>query len=501
VASGLDFLPPEDPRIAAISDLLSSGVFERSPGQERLFLYLCKRAVLGQSEDLKEYTIAIEAFGRSSDFDPKLDSIVRVEMHRLRRRLRDHYAAKGASSPTRVILPDKSYQIEFQAAGAAPASLADSPAKETRWTWWAIVAAVLTAAIFLGWSNWFPSADSPPAAASVVVSATPRTPEPKSAPGGEIRILCGRPAMRYVDPYGHIWEGDRYFSGGEAAALETTGANSGYDQNIFAGMRAGTFQYEIPLPPGPHELTLIFSEPAVSAANSPASTEETREFAVRVPGRTLLVNYDIKDAAGGYNTPHLRVFKDIHAASDGKLRLRFESSAQRSFVNAIVLRPGLAGRLRPVRIVARREPFRDAQGNLWEPDQYFRGGRQILRPIPPRVPDGFLYIGERHGTFQYDIPVATGSRYTANLHFWESWWALQQDGGPGSRVFSVYCNFRPLMERFDLLATKVQPPVVRKSFRGLEPDENGRLSFAFVPAANRAMINAIEILDEGSTPP
>ena len=447
----------------------------------------------GQAGELKEFTIAVEAFGRSDDFDPKLDSIVRVEMHRLRRRLREYYSGRGAAAPVKILLPEKSYQIEFHSEG--PAQAVASSAGVARWAWWLAGLAALGAVLLLAVS----SRTSAPVTRAESASPPPAA-EPKPA-GDEVRILCGRPSVRYVDPYGHVWDGDRFFNGGEAAAVDTAVSYPGYDQNVFAGLRSGNFQYEIPLAAGHYELALLFAEPSDSRAANAASTEETREFAVRLPDRTLLNNYDIKDAAGGYNVPHIRIFKDVRPGADGKLRIRFESSAQRAFVNAIVVRPGMPGRLRPVRIVARREPFRDSKGNLWEPDQYFRGGRQILRPIPPRVPDSFLYLGERHGTFQYDIPVATGSRYTANLYFWESWWGAQQDGGPGSRIFSVYCNFHPLLERFDLLASGVQPPVVRKTFRGLEPDAQGRLSFAFVPAANRAMINAIEVLDEGVIPP
>ena len=116
---------------------------------------------------------------------------------------------------------------------------------------------------------------------------------------------------------------------------------------------------------------------------------------------------------------------------------------------------------------------------------------------PAGTADGRLYQGERHGTFQYAIPVAEGS-YRLNLHFWEFWWsrAGSGNGKAGDRVFDVFCNFRPLLQRFDLLAEGAANNVVVKSFRGLKPDGQGRLVLSFVPHANRAMINAIEVLDE-----
>ena len=39
---------------------------------------------------------------------------------------------------------------------------------------------------------------------------------------------------------------------------------------------------------------------------------------------------------------------------------------------------------------------------------------------------------------------------------------------------------------------------LKKTFRGLEPNAQGKLNLQFVPVQNYAMINAIEVIDEGS---
>jgi hypothetical protein len=62
----------------------------------RLFDYIVRKYVEGETGNLKEYSIALDAFGRPVDFDPKLDSIVRVEVHRLRKKLKQYYATEGA---------------------------------------------------------------------------------------------------------------------------------------------------------------------------------------------------------------------------------------------------------------------------------------------------------------------------------------------------------------------------------------------------------------------
>lgn len=59
---------------------------------------------------LKETVLAIEVFGRpAASFDPKLDTIVRVEARRLRARLTAYYDAEGRSSAVRIELPVGSY--------------------------------------------------------------------------------------------------------------------------------------------------------------------------------------------------------------------------------------------------------------------------------------------------------------------------------------------------------------------------------------------------------
>ena len=504
----LGHLPISDARSDAVKALLTSGVFDRSPSQERLFLYLCEKYFAGKSADLKEYTVATEVLGKSADFDPKDDSIVRVEMHRLRKRLREHYSARGSADAVKIVLPEKSYELEFQFENSLlPVVEIGRPRTRftSNWTLWAAVIGLGGALLLMGYNYWraAPTTGDPSPVSELALAgasgdkaeAKPVAAIPK---GKEVRILCGRAEMRYTDPYGHAWEGDRYFTGGSPLLVDNQANLMGYDANILGGLREGVFRYRIPLDAGVYEVALIFAEPMVAPSASVAPQEETREFGVWINRRQVLSAFDVKDAVGGYNLAHFRVFKDVEPGSDGHLELEFGRGTQRAFVNAILVRPGIPGKMRPVRIVARRQAFVDAQGNLWEADQYFQGGRTISRPVPPSgVPNSHLYLGERHGTFTYTIPVPPG-QFGATLYFWESWWGegRQGGGGVGSRVFDVFCNFRPLLERFDILGSTPPPNVARKTFHGLTPDGHGRLIFSFVPRQNRAMVNAIEVFAE-----
>jgi len=74
------------------------------------------KAVAGAPEGLKEYTIGVEAFGRKQDFDPKTDPIVRVQIHRLRQKLKEYYDAEGSHDPILIDIPKGHYLPRFESA-------------------------------------------------------------------------------------------------------------------------------------------------------------------------------------------------------------------------------------------------------------------------------------------------------------------------------------------------------------------------------------------------
>jgi len=69
---------------AEVESVLKSAVFVRSPRLARLLQYLCAKYFAGQSDQIKEYHIAVEVLERPESFDPAQDAIARVEVHRLR---------------------------------------------------------------------------------------------------------------------------------------------------------------------------------------------------------------------------------------------------------------------------------------------------------------------------------------------------------------------------------------------------------------------------------
>src|SRR5713101_5904239 len=82
--------------------VLSSGILDRAPTLAQFLTYICSKHFAGTTEKIKEYNIAVQALGRPPDFDQKKDSIVRVEAHKLRRRLHEYYQAEGADHEIRI---------------------------------------------------------------------------------------------------------------------------------------------------------------------------------------------------------------------------------------------------------------------------------------------------------------------------------------------------------------------------------------------------------------
>lgn len=50
---------------------------------------------------------------RSAEFDPKKDSIIRVQFHRLREKLGEYYANGGAHHPVQILIPRGHYAPQF----------------------------------------------------------------------------------------------------------------------------------------------------------------------------------------------------------------------------------------------------------------------------------------------------------------------------------------------------------------------------------------------------
>jgi hypothetical protein len=105
-----------------VQRILKSATFRNSATLQQLLQFLTAKVFEGGgAEALKEYTIGVEAFGRSDDFDPKTDTIVRVQIHRLRQKLAEYYDADGISDPILIEIPKGHYLPSFEPAAISGA--------------------------------------------------------------------------------------------------------------------------------------------------------------------------------------------------------------------------------------------------------------------------------------------------------------------------------------------------------------------------------------------
>jgi TolB-like protein len=104
---------PEAAR-AALDRVLASETFAHTDRLSRFLRFTVEQTLDGQAEHLKEYVLGVEVFDRPGTFDPRIDSIVRVEARRLRSKLAEYYDAEGASDPVVIRLRKGSYVPQFE---------------------------------------------------------------------------------------------------------------------------------------------------------------------------------------------------------------------------------------------------------------------------------------------------------------------------------------------------------------------------------------------------
>jgi hypothetical protein len=107
-----------EPRLVEVDKLVHSHTLHGSESLCKLLRYLAEHAVRHPGVALKEYQIATEVFGRPADFDPQLDSLVRVQAGRLRAKIAEYYAHEGTDDPIQVELPKGTYALAFHPATA-----------------------------------------------------------------------------------------------------------------------------------------------------------------------------------------------------------------------------------------------------------------------------------------------------------------------------------------------------------------------------------------------
>ncbi len=113
----------------------ASGILGRSSLTQRLFDFLIECSL--KDKVPKEIEVAIDAFGRGDSFDVSQDAVVRVYIHKLRRKLDEYYAGPGQHSTFRIVIPRGEYRLSV-APQSAPLVPEPPPATPSpSWHRWA----------------------------------------------------------------------------------------------------------------------------------------------------------------------------------------------------------------------------------------------------------------------------------------------------------------------------------------------------------------------------
>jgi len=501
---------------AELRAVLESPLFARSPTLSHLLSYLCEKSLTGETAHIKEYSIALEVFGRRESFDQDTDSIVRVEANRLRKRLAEYYRGEGTTHALRINIPVGQYVPIFENVTAPEPGLGAATqeagivetgtgrASALRWGKRLLLiglgALILAGVgIVIGRSRLqIPLATAPRPQQSLPESVGPPA-------GDEVRILAGS-RRSYVDHAGKLWSADAYFSGGTPVRSSIQHIWRTQDAAIYRTSRQGDFTYNIPLRPGRYELHLHFAEMFYGPEDM-GGGEGSRVMNLTANGKTLLTDFDVLADSGGGRTADVKVFTDVIPARDGLLHLACSSTkGGTAMLSAIEVLPGTPGRVRPVRLLARDTPYYSNDSRWWSPDTYFQGGQLAFSEQPAvGTDDTEFYETERWGHFSYAIPVAPG-KYTLRLHFIERRFhrtaqasasaAAVSESPSGTRTFNVYCNGRVILRDLNILQSiGADRPLVR-TITGLEPNAQGKLLLEFVPTSYYATVTAIEVLPQ-----
>jgi TolB-like protein len=99
----MNIIPPSREELNdELARLLDSKVFAASRRSRQLLEYFVNQLLLGTADQVKEYSIGVDVFNRAPSYNPKLDTIVRNEVWRLRSKLSTYYGGEGIDNPLRI---------------------------------------------------------------------------------------------------------------------------------------------------------------------------------------------------------------------------------------------------------------------------------------------------------------------------------------------------------------------------------------------------------------
>lgn len=97
-----------------LDGILGSRTFQAAERLKRFLNFTVVETLAGRSDQLKEYVVAVNVFGKEESFDARTDPLVRVQARRLRARLARYYRDEGQEDQIVIDLPKGGYAPVFR---------------------------------------------------------------------------------------------------------------------------------------------------------------------------------------------------------------------------------------------------------------------------------------------------------------------------------------------------------------------------------------------------
>jgi hypothetical protein len=101
----------DDALAAEVERILESDTFRNSEALRRLLRFLADKRLAGEADQLKEYSVGIDALGKPATYDPRHDSTVRIQVSRLRQKLAEYYRTEGKQDTLTIDLPKGRFKL------------------------------------------------------------------------------------------------------------------------------------------------------------------------------------------------------------------------------------------------------------------------------------------------------------------------------------------------------------------------------------------------------
>ncbi|HLL15881.1 MAG TPA: hypothetical protein VK388_12500 [Pyrinomonadaceae bacterium] len=119
----------KEQKLEQLEKVLQSRTLQNSESLKAFLRFVVEQTIADRDVLLKEYTIATEVFNRNSDYDPRIDSVVRVQAGRLRTKLQEYYSTEGKNDQIIIDLPKGHYHPVFNCPNpqSVPEIVPDAP--------------------------------------------------------------------------------------------------------------------------------------------------------------------------------------------------------------------------------------------------------------------------------------------------------------------------------------------------------------------------------------